>query len=74
MDNPKSKLLVIIGLNILKLRTKLELSQAQLGFEAGLTREFINKIENGKENISVLNLEQIANVLNVPPDQLMRED
>ncbi len=41
------------------------MSQNQLAFEAGVTREFINKIETGKYNISLLNLEKIAQILNI---------
>ncbi len=41
------------------------LSQSQLAFEAGVTREFVNKLESGNYNISIRNLEKIAQILNV---------
>ncbi len=41
------------------------MSQNQLAYEAGVTREFINKIETGNYNISVKNLEKIALILEV---------
>lgn len=40
-------------------------SQNQLAFEAGVSREFINKVESGKNNISIKNLEKIADILEV---------
>ncbi len=65
MSNEHSKILNLIGLNLRKIRLSKGLSQSQLAFEANLTREYINKVEAGKINITILNLEQIANVLEV---------
>jgi transcriptional regulator with XRE-family HTH domain len=67
----ENQLLVNLGMNIRKLRLQSELSQAQLAFEANLTREFINGLEGGKLNVSILNLQQIAIALNVPVHQLL---
>lgn len=74
VDNKDSVLLVNMGLKIRKLREQNNLSQAQLGFEANLSREAINMLENGKLNISILNLEQIANTLNIAVHQLLMLD
>lgn len=74
MDNKDSVLLVNMGLKIRKLREQSNLSQAQLGFEANLSRESINMLENGKLNISILKLEQIANTLNITVHQLLMFD
>lgn len=74
VDNNDSVLLVNMGLKIRKLREESNLSQAQLGFEANLSRESINMLENGKLNISVLKLEQIANTLNITVHQLLMFD
>jgi transcriptional regulator with XRE-family HTH domain len=65
VSNEHSKILNLIGLNLRKIRLSKGLSQSQLAFEANLTREYINKVEAGKINITILNLEQIANVLEV---------
>ena len=74
VDNKDSVLLVNMGLKIRKLREQSNLSQAQLGFEANLSRESINMLENGKLNISILKLEQIANTLNITVHQLLMFD
>ena len=61
----KKDILVIVGGNIRKQRTRQKMSQNQLAFEAGVTREFVNKVESGKNNISVKNLEKLAQILEV---------
>lgn len=71
MDSGGNKYLVQFGDNLRKQRVIQSLSQKQLGFETGLTREFINRIENGKVNISLINIVEIAKVLNIDPKDLM---
>lgn len=60
------KIIILVGSNIRKLRLAQDLSQGQLAFEAGLTREFINKLEAGKVNVSVKKLQMIASALDTP--------
>lgn len=71
MGNEGNKYLVKFGDNLRKKRVAQVLSQKQLAFETGLTREFINRIENGKVNISLTNVVEIAKVLNIAPKDLM---
>ena len=61
----KTDILLIIGKNVREKRLEQQLSQSQLAFEAGVTREFVNKLESGNYNISIRNLEKIAQILNV---------
>ena len=72
--NESCQILKIIGEKIRKERTKQGISQSQLGFESGLTREFINKIEAGKLNISICNLLKISNSLNLKLQDLLNTD
>ncbi len=67
----KKDILTIIGGNIRKKRTIFGLSQSQLAFEADVTREFINKLESGKYNVSVKTLERIAIILEVDLKELL---
>lgn len=55
MGSIKSK----IGGRIRELRKKLGYSQQQLADLAGLDRTYINSVENGRRNISIVNLEKI---------------
>jgi transcriptional regulator with XRE-family HTH domain len=67
------KILVIIGNNIRKIRKTQKMSQSQLAFEAGVTREFINKLETGKYNVSILTLEKISTILETEISNLLKE-
>jgi len=41
-------------------------------FEAGVTREFVNKIESGKCNVSIRTLEKLAQILDVEIKDLLK--
>ena len=49
-----------IGLRIKELRKKHKISQEKLADMAKLDRTYINSVENGKRNISIVNIEKIA--------------
>ncbi|WP_217452056.1 helix-turn-helix domain-containing protein [Mucilaginibacter humi] len=48
-----------IGLRIKEYRTNLKLTQEALAFKAEIDKTYVNEVENGKRNISVINLEKI---------------
>ena len=50
----------IIGQRIRNNRTKLGLSQEKLSYESGLERTYITSIEQGKRNVSIVNIDKIA--------------
>jgi transcriptional regulator with XRE-family HTH domain len=54
-----------VGQRIRELRTRQGLSQERLALECGLDRTYINSVENGRRNISIVNIEKIARALNV---------
>ena len=54
-----------IGLRIKTLREKAGISQLELSNLADLDRTYINSVENGKRNISIVNIEKIANALRI---------
>lgn len=54
-----------IGSRIKELRVKKEISQEELALLAGLDRTYINSVENGKRNISIINIEKISKALDV---------
>jgi len=53
------------GKRIKELRKVRGISQEELAFEAGLDRTYINSIENGKRNVSLINIEKLAKALKV---------
>lgn len=54
-----------VGQRIRKLRRQLGISQEELASRANLDRTYITSVERGKRNISVVNLEKLANALGV---------
>lgn len=52
-----------VGLRIKELRQNLKLTQEALAFKAELDKTYINEVENGKRNVSIINLEKIAHAL-----------
>ncbi len=54
------------GARVRELRQAKEMSQEQLGFDAGLDRTYINSVEQGNRNVSLVNIVRIAEALNVP--------
>ncbi len=60
-----------VGLNIRKIREKMELSQENLAAIAGLHRTYIGQIERGEKNIGLKNLERIAKALKVTIKDLL---
>ena len=49
-----------LGLRIKELRKKHNISQEELAERANLDRTYINSVENGKRNISIINIEKIS--------------
>ena len=66
----KEKILVTFGERVRKLRKDKGLSQEQLAFKANLHRTYIGMIERAEKNITLLNIEKIANSLDVEISQL----
>lgn len=52
-----------VGLRIKELRQNLKLTQEALAFKAEIDKTYINEVENGKRNVSVINLEKIVRAL-----------
>lgn len=54
-----------LGERIKQLRKEANISQEKLAELAGLDRTYINSVENGKRNISIINIEKIAKALEI---------
>lgn len=62
-----------VGLNLKRLRKKQGFSQEAFAFECGLHRTYISGVERGVRNPTVVVLEKIAIVLQVPASRLLDE-
>ena len=56
---------ILVGKRIRELRNQRGISQEELADLASLDRTYITSIERGKRNISIVNLEKLANALEV---------
>lgn len=61
----------ILASNLIRLRKEKGWSQEALSFEVGLHRTFIAHVERKQRNISLDNLEKLANALAIPVHQLL---
>ena len=68
----KHKILNIFGENVRKYRNKLEISQEELADRAGLHRTYIGMNKKKEKNITLINIEKIANALEVKIEDLLK--
>lgn len=66
-------ILILFGNNVQKNRKKLGFSQEELAALAGLHRTYIGMIERAEKNITLCNMEKIANALNMNIIELLKQ-
>jgi transcriptional regulator with XRE-family HTH domain len=57
----------LVGARIKELRKALGETQEAIAFKAGVDKTYWNEVENGKRNVSVMNLNKIINALGTNP-------
>lgn len=72
MDS-KLNILILFGENVRKQRRILDISQEELAHRAKLHRTYIGMIERAEKNITLLNMEKIANALQVNIENLLKK-
>lgn len=65
-------LLKRIGNNIRTLRKTAHLSQIDLAVAVGIDRAYLSEIENGHRNFTIMLLQNLATVLEVPLEDLLK--
>jgi len=71
--NTDSEILKQFGERVRKLRKLKDISQEELAHRADLHRTYIGMIERAEKNITLLNIEKIANALEVSIKDLFNE-
>lgn len=61
-----------LGANIKARREKLGLAQTTLGERSGVHRTYINQLENGHKNLTVVVLSRLADALGTTPSALTK--
>jgi len=67
----KRNILINFGDRVREIRKNKGLSQEQLSFKADLHRTYIGMIERAEKNITLVNIEKIANALEISVNDLM---
>jgi transcriptional regulator with XRE-family HTH domain len=73
MQEFEQKYLNILSQKLRILRENAGLSQEVMGEKVDCTREFINRVENRKEDVSLKMLLKLAYVLNVSPQTFFED-
>tara|TARA_B110000902_G_C13752253_1_gene377235 strand:+ start:51 stop:275 length:225 start_codon:yes stop_codon:yes gene_type:complete len=69
----KEKILIQFGLIVREIRKEKGLSQEQLAHKSNLHRTYIGMIERAEKNITLCNIEKIANALDVTIKNLFND-
>ncbi len=64
----------VFGANLRKYRLALGLSQEQFAEKCGLHRTYISTVERYQRNISIENIQRIADALGLEPYKLLIDD
>ena len=66
------RLVEIFAENVRKKRLELGLSQEGLAEAAGVHRTYIGMLERGEKNVTIYNIERVADALGVKPHTLLQ--
>ncbi|MEI7752287.1 MAG: helix-turn-helix transcriptional regulator [Candidatus Omnitrophota bacterium] len=67
-----NELLKSIGRNIRSYRKKVNISQEELAYLAGIDRSYLGSVERGERNVSAINIKKIAEALKLKAGCLLR--
>lgn len=68
----KKSISIKLGEKVREIRTSQNLSQEQLAHLADVHRTYIGMVERAEKNITLINIEKIANALNVNITELLK--
>lgn len=67
----ETRLVAVFAGNVRRLRKERGLSQEELAEAAGVHRTYVGMIERGEKNVTIYNIERLAQALNVSPGSLL---
>lgn len=73
MSPQESKLVGIFADNVRRFRLAMSISQEELAERAGVHRTYVGMLERGEKNVTIYNIERIANALEVAPSLLLEK-
>ena len=69
----ETNILEQFGLTVKRLRVELKLSQEELGQKAGMHRTYVGMVERAEKNLTLSNVEKLANGLGISIADLFKE-
>ena len=63
-----------LGHRIRALRTHKGISQQELSYRSGIDRTYIAQVESGKRNIAIVNIQKIAQALEISLKELFNDE
>ena len=70
-DNAKEAIREAFGKNLKALRDEKEISQETMAFVSGLSRSYYSEVEEGKRNVSLINIIKISVALDIEVNELL---
>ncbi|WP_429286724.1 helix-turn-helix domain-containing protein [Paraburkholderia sp. GAS206C] len=67
------RLVAIFAANVRRRRVELDLSQEALAERAGVHRTYVGMLERSEKNVTIYNIERIADALGVEPASLLQD-
>ena len=71
MEKNKTQILIAFGQAVRKRRIEIGLTQESFAEKSQLHRTYIGGVERGKRNVALLNLIQIAQALELTPEEFL---
>jgi transcriptional regulator with XRE-family HTH domain len=66
-------LVAVFASNVRRLRLERGYSQEELAERAGVHRTYVGMLERSEKNVTIYNIERIADALEVAPEMLLRK-
>lgn len=67
----KSRLVGIFAANVRRIRNEIGISQEELAERAGVHRTYVGMLERGEKNVTIYNIERIADAFSVEASTLL---
>ncbi|ATQ35634.1 transcriptional regulator [Mesoplasma entomophilum] len=69
--NEEDQLILIIAANLKKIRSLKGLTQEELGFRCGISKNYISDFERGRRNITIKVFQRFIEGLEIEPQDLL---
>ena len=74
VNNTTQKARKLFSRNLKEIRKRRNLSQEELAALSGLHRTYVGSVERGERNISIDNMECLADALNIKIEELLSDE